>query len=473
MAMKQRFWMGIVVVVAASCAALGMVFFAWRSLPPPLLPTGPPALVPRRASSLPSGDDAPTGEPAAASLRRALLEAAAYLCRRGGETVAVVGERKVSAAEMAAFQRRLAVCLNAGADVPALLARLEGEAMPCRARQSAEAERLRLTGYYHPRVAGSFTPSAEYAWPLYRRPADLVSVDLAAFAAAGMEAKTLPPDGLPGRILHPLCRWCGPKTAAIPRLLTGRLVDGRLLPFPDRAAIDGEGVLSGRGLELLWLADPVDRFFLQIQGSGLVRLPDGREVSVAYAGSNGRPYRSIGSWLMTHDYLPPGGASMPAIRDFLTAHPDLRERVLAENPRYVFFRLKADAGALGSGGMRLVPGRSIAVDPAVYPLGALAWLETELPVFDAVGKLTGWRRISRLVVTQDTGGAIRGPGRADLFYGTGREAERAAGIMDRPARLSILMPRAVKANAAQAVGGVACRFLPVSSGKPISSRCAR
>ncbi|MBN2231283.1 MAG: MltA domain-containing protein [Deltaproteobacteria bacterium] len=432
----------VLFVVVPAIVAVAVILLWRRPLPPPAI-SAPPALNPCRVAPELSGDDGPVEEPAAAALCRALLEAAEYLRRRGGdEAIAMVGERVIGAAELEAFQRRLASRLAAGMEVPALLAGLAAEGTLCRPAAAAGADKVvRLTGYYHPRVAGSFTPSETCAWPLYRRPADLVTVDLGAFAAAGVrEGAAAPPRGLAARFRAWWRRWGGADHPP-PREITGRLAGGRLLPFPDRAAIDGEGALAGRGLELLWLADPVERFFLHVQGSGEISLPDGRVVAVAYDGNNGHPYASIGTWLLENGHLPSGGASLPGIRDFLATHPERRDRVLAQNPRYVFFRIDAaTGGAPGSGGMRLVAGRGIAVDPAVYPLGALAWLETELPVFTTAGRQTGWRQVSRLVVTQDTGGAIRGPGRADFFFGSGPAAARAAGIMDRPARLTIILP---------------------------------
>lgn len=266
-----------------------------------------------------------------------------------------------------------------------------------------------VTGYYEPLLRGSRTQDATYRYPLYRRPVDLVSVDLGLFDPE-----------LKGRRVG------------------GRVEDGRLVPYADRAAID-RGALAGRGLELLWVDDPVDRFFLEIQGSGQVRLPDGATVRVGYADQNGRTYRAIGKDLIEIGAIPREQVSMQAIRAWLEAHPADAPGMMARNPSVVFFTerkdLTAAAGPLGAQGVPLTPGRSLAVDRKYLPLGAPVWLDTTAPTPD------GDRPLRRLVVAQDTGGAIRGPVRGDLFWGAGPDAEFVAGHMKSPGRLYILLPR--------------------------------
>jgi membrane-bound lytic murein transglycosylase A len=261
-----------------------------------------------------------------------------------------------------------------------------------------------MTGYYEPELRGSDTASAAFPVPLHTRPADLVEVDLGAFA----------PD-LKGR-----------RTAGLVR-------EGRLLPYPDRAAIEADPARPA----LLWLADPVERFFLQIQGSGRVLLPDGTVRRVGYDGQNGRPYVPIGRVLVQEGEIPRDQVSMQSIRAWLAAAgPERARAVMDRNPSYVFFRAvpaRPDQGPTGALGVPLTPLRSIAVDRAEIPLGSPVWVRTRDP-------RTG-QPLRRLVLAQDTGGAIRGPARADLFWGWGEAAATAAGPMQERAELFVLQPR--------------------------------
>ncbi|HJQ83461.1 MAG TPA: MltA domain-containing protein, partial [Candidatus Binatia bacterium] len=209
------------------------------------------------------------------------------------------------------------------------------------------------------------------------------------------------------------------------RRLAGRVDGTRLAPYPTRGEIDA-GLLAGRDLELAWIADPVDRFVLQVQGSGLLRFEDGRVIGARFAGTNGRPYRSIVPALVARGLVPAGRTTMPEIRAALARlEPDEQATVLATNERYVFFRL-AGGGPIGSLGVELTPGRSVATDPKLVPAGTLAYLATP--------------GVRRFVVSQDTGAAIRGA-HADLFLGAGREAERRAGAMQDRGTLWVLLPR--------------------------------
>jgi membrane-bound lytic murein transglycosylase A len=226
-------------------------------------------------------------------------------------------------------------------------------------------------------------------------------------------------------------RWRGER-------LAGRREGRRLVPYWTRAEIDA-GRLDGRGLELAWARDPVDVFFLEIQGSGTLRLPDGREVRIGHAASNGRPYRAIGRLLIDEREMVPEAVSMQSLRAWLAAHPAERARVLHYNESYVFFR-RLDGPPLGNLGVPVTPGRSIATDARLFPSGALAFIRAEQPVRAPDGRID-WRPLARFVLNQDTGGAIRGPGRVDLFWGRGEQAELAAGLMKQPGQLYFLVPR--------------------------------
>ena len=261
-----------------------------------------------------------------------------------------------------------------------------------------------ITGYYVPDLRGSRQTSPAYPYPLYRRPADLLVVDL---------------------------------REAYPELgnyrLRGRLVDMQVRPYWDRGTIDGEQQpLAGQ--ELLWVDDSVELFFLQIQGSGRILFEDGSRVMVNYAEQNGRPYRSIGKWLLDRGAMPLERMSMQNIKAWARANTGYVKEMLSSNPSYVFFReLPGDADSPpGALGVPLTPERSIAVDPRHTPMGA--------PVFVATTWPGSNRPLARLMMAQDTGGAIKGPVRADFFWGVGEAAGSKAGLMKQPLRIWVLLP---------------------------------
>ncbi len=270
-----------------------------------------------------------------------------------------------------------------------------------------------FTGYYEPTLHGSRIRQAPYLFPLYRRPKDIVQVDLGSFR-----------EDLRGR------------------RIAGRLRGNRLEPYPDRNAIDG-GAVAGRGLELLWVDDPVDAFFLHIQGSGRVELAQGGFERVGYAGQNGHPYVAIGRELVARGAMELSEVSMQSLRSWLEAHPEEGREVMAANPSYVFFRHLEGSGPVGSQGVVLTPGRSLAVDRTFLPLGAPLWLDATMPTLatGAEGQELGDEPLRRLFIAQDTGGAIRGPVRGDIFWGPGEAAAQRAGRMKHPGRMWILLPK--------------------------------
>ena len=231
-------------------------------------------------------------------------------------------------------------------------------------------------------------------------------------------------------------------------LLNGSRVKDAAHPYPlyrlpsnptqfDRAQIDG-GAFSGKKLELLWVSDPVDAFFLQVQGSGRVRLPDGSVTRIGFAGTNERDYVSIGRAMVDAGIMTKEQVTLQTIRAYLAAHPDEIMDWLHKNPRYVFFRdlgPSDDTGPIGALNVPLTPGRSVAVDPEFISLGLPLWLNTTRPDTGAA--------LQRVVVAQDKGGAIKGPGRIDLFWGAGEEAERLAGEMKQQGQYWIIVPRRV------------------------------
>jgi membrane-bound lytic murein transglycosylase A len=268
--------------------------------------------------------------------------------------------------------------------------------------------RVLFTGYYEPMLSCRPRADDAFRYPLYRRPDDLVEVDLALFG-----------DNFPKN------------------KLIGRLDDKKVIPYFTREEIDQQHALAGDNLEILWCSDLIDIYVLQVQGSGKADLGDGKVVSVLYDGQNGRQYKSIGKYLIDTGAMTKENMSMQAIREYLRQHPDKLADVLDQNPSYVFFRL--DSGAsLGNIGVALTPGRSIATDSKLMPKGALGFIVSQKPVIEN-GAIKAWTPFTRFVVNQDTGGAIKGPGRVDLFWGPGQEAELGAGNMQHEGELYFLL----------------------------------
>ncbi|MDX1764499.1 MAG: MltA domain-containing protein, partial [bacterium] len=242
-------------------------------------------------------------------------------------------------------------------------------------------------------------------------------------------------------------------TAYYEPLLTGSLVETDRFRYPlyklppeieqeravhTREAIDSRGVLAGRGLELVYLDDPVERFFLHIQGAGTVRLPGNQLLNVQYDGSNGLPYRSIGKVLIDEGKLEPREGSLPGIKGFLESHPSEMERLMNLNERYIFFKA-SETGTQGVHDVELTPYRSLATDPAAIPVGSLLFYSTSFPEFGPQGRLTGWKEKSAFAVSQDVGDAIRGLSRADIFTGGGALAEATAGHLKTQGKLYVLL----------------------------------
>lgn len=260
------------------------------------------------------------------------------------------------------------------------------------------------TGYYEPEILASRTRQPGYTVPVYRRPDDLVEVELGDFAK-----------DLTGRKLR------------------GRIDGARLVRYHDRAAIDA-GALAGRGLELAWAADAPEFFFLQIQGSGRLRLPDGQVIRIGYDTQNGHDYVGIGRLLRERGALQPGQTSMQGILDYLRADPVRGAAVMRENPSWVFFRELTGPGPLGALGLPVTPRASVATDPKFVPLGA--------PIFLSMDRAEP----NGLWIAQDTGGAIRGANRVDTFWGAGADARAIAGGMAARGSALLLLPKASAAR---------------------------
>ncbi|MDE2515510.1 MAG: murein transglycosylase A [Rhodospirillales bacterium] len=308
-------------------------------------------------------------------------------------------------------------------DDPAARAFLEKVFQPY-AMSDGTARTGLFTGYYEPEVAGSLSREGPYQTPLLGRPHDLI--------------------------------WPAPPNSG---LKAGRIAGGRLVAYYTRAEIE-RGVLDRQHLAIVWLKSPIDAFFLQVQGAGRVRLPDGRILRVGFAGQNGRPYVPIGRVLVQRGDLAENAVSAPSIRAWLTAHPGAARGVMDANPSYVFFRilpdLPPDEGSPGALGVALTPARSLAVDRDFVPLGA--------PVYVATTNTATGRPFDHLMLAQDLGSAIRGPIRGDIYFGWGPDAAREAGLMHSQGRAFLLLPRAIADAANTAAPGragkVAARDLP-------------
>jgi len=287
---------------------------------------------------------------------------------------------------------------------------------PVRVSKIGEKEGF-ITGYYEPVVEGSLTPGDGYAVPIYRRPEELVM-------------KT------PGsqKIRKPA------RSASTKRTRAGTRRLGKIVPFYDRTAIEN-GALAGRDLEIVWLKDEIDAFFAHIQGSARVRLPDGKILRINYDAQNGHPYYAVGRALIERGIVPADEMSMDKIRLFIAEHPEEGRELMRLNKSYIFFRvvekLDHDAEPIGAQGVELTRDRSIAVDRSLHVYGTPFWIEAELPLKNA-GEQTPFRR---LMVAQDTGGAIVGPARADLYLGAGIEAGTIAGRLRHPGTFYMLIPR--------------------------------
>ena len=278
--------------------------------------------------------------------------------------------------------------------------------------QSVGSNRKRdvlFTGYYEPTILGSLTSNEDYRFPAYATPSDLIAVNLSLFSE----------------------RFTGEK-------IVGGYTGKTIVPYYERKEISELETFSEASEILAWVKDPVDLFFLQIQGSGRILLPDGEQINLHYHTTNGHPYRSIGKLLIDEEKIAREEMSMQKIRSYLHANPDEMNRILNHNPSYVFFKLEKE-GPIGYLQVPLTAERSLALDRRIFPPAAIVYIETSRPVVDREGRIETWEAFKGFVLNQDTGGAIRGPGRADLFWGNSPYAELAAGHMQHTGTIYFLV----------------------------------
>jgi len=369
---------------------------------------------PAGVASCPPAPDCPrcpTCPPARPATPEARYEAVAWTDIPGWRDATLAQSLRaflVGCAKLGSASAWQVVCERARAvspdDEDAVRGFFEAEFTPYRVVSPEQTDQGLVTGYYEPVIQGRLTKSGDFVHPVYGVPDDLIVVDLA-----------------------PL----------LPELrsfrLRGRLEGRRLVPYYSRSEIEDRGNVVAP--VLAWAADPVDLFFLQIQGSGQVELESGERLRLGYADQNGHPYRSLGRYLIDKGELTLEQVSMQSIKAWTRANPDKVQEALNANPSYVFFRQlpAGDGGPLGALGVPLTAGYSVAVDPRYIPLGAPVFLATTKPLSD--------QALERLMMAQDTGGAIRGAVRADFYWGTGEAAGELAGRMRQTGRMWLLWPR--------------------------------
>ncbi len=267
-----------------------------------------------------------------------------------------------------------------------------------------------FTGYFESALEGSLERTEEYRYPIYRAPDDIIVANLGKFKEKYKNEKII-----------------------------GRLKNGELIPYFTREDIEEKGALRGRKLELVWVKDPIDLFFMHIQGSGKIRLPDGSFVQVSFAQSNGRINR-MARYLLYKGKLSKSEMTHQSVKKYLREHPEELSDIFNYNESYVFFRI-VENGPVGALGLTLTSDRSIATDLDLFPRGGIALIRLRKPVLDEKGNIKKWEVFSRFVLNQDTGGLIKGSGRVDLFCGSGADAEMVAGSLKERGELYFLVKK--------------------------------
>jgi peptidoglycan lytic transglycosylase A len=345
------------------------------------------------------------------SLRLALTQSLIYLQKSSPQKTYPLGNREISGEDIRSTLALLQELLDSPSDVPSLERELKARFNLYQLVFPNRPTSLLTTGYYQPTLAGSRVPSDKFPFPFYRKPDDLLTIELEKFSS----------------------KYKGER-------LVGRLVGQKVLPYFSRREIDQEGKLAGRGLEWLWTDDRLKLFFMQIQGSGRVVIEDGVSVQLQYRATNGHPYFPIGRELIRRGVLQPEEVSLQRIYAYLKDHPAEQDEILNLNPSYVFFQ-EAQGGPYGSLNVPLTPGRSVAMDQKFFPSGGLAWLTGVKPVFSPDNQILYWVPMNRWVLVQDSGGAIKGPERLDFFWGTGDQAEMAAGHLRHEGRIYFILKK--------------------------------
>ncbi|MFO8112719.1 MAG: MltA domain-containing protein [Desulfosalsimonadaceae bacterium] len=341
-------------------------------------------------------------------LAEAVSESIAYYERLPEDRVFTYGRERYAAETLAAGLRRFRAFLKTRPEPAAFNEFIRENGSLYAYRENSRQLEVLFTGYYEPMIPGSLKSCGKFRYPVYSRPDDLVTIDSSAFALK-----------------------CSPKT------LIGRIAGKKVVPYFNRSEIDA-GVLEEKASPIAWVNDPVALFFLHVQGSGKILLEDGRHINLHYDISNGLPYKSIGKYLIDKGKIAAADMSMQKIAQYIRNNPREEKEILRYNPRYIFFR-EGENGVRGCLDAPLTGGRSVALDQEASPPGALLYIKSSKPVCDGSGDIEKWVDFSRFALNQDTGSAIAGPQRADLFWGSGDYAETAAGYMKHPGRVYFLV----------------------------------
>ena len=351
-------------------------------------------------------------------LIRAADKGLAYFERYNGPRTIRIADRVYGPALLADSLKELVKLAKSSMTAEAFNARIRETFDVFQSAGSDGQGKVVFSSYYQPLVQANRTRTAKYAVPIYKRPSDLVEVDLASFGVKPNGAG----DTLIGRVDK----------------------DKRVVPYFTRDQIDVHKALAGKHLELAWLKDKFEALDLHIQGSGILKFPDGKEMLAKYAGTNARAYNAVGLMLVKSGVFTKEEINREKLRAYLREHPESVDWILSSNPRYTFFTLAPlppDGEPFGAAEQSLVPSRSVAIDPAVIPLGALLFFSTTSPQVDKQGRLLGQFPNSRFAVALDAGGAIKGPGRVDIYVGHGKQADVMAPLQWADGKLYLLVKK--------------------------------
>ncbi len=345
------------------------------------------------------------------SLALAIKNSVQYLNRLNDDRIFTYGPDTFSAEHIRKSLKTFLLTIKQNSDSKRFNRELRNNFFLYKAVGRRGNKKVLFTGYFEPILDGNLEPDSICKHPIYRMPDDLLRIDLGLFRP----------------------KYSGERIMA-------RIDDQRLVPYYTKRDIDEGRVLEGRDLEIAWLKDSLDIAILHIQGSGIVKLPTGETIRVGYSASNGHPYRSIGRYMIDKGYIAADSLSLQTIRAYIDDHPEIKGEILNYNPSYIFFTL-LESGPLGNIAVPLTPGRSLALDDRLFPKGALVYIRCQKPIIGEDGNIAGWVPFSRFLLNQDTGGVIKGTGRADIFWGSDPYAELAAGHLQHEGEIYFLVKK--------------------------------